>query len=303
MAAIALQRVKLSQLRILVAVAAQRNFSAAALQLEISQSAVSHAIAQLESELGINLLTRGRQGAVLTPVGEQVLSRAQQILQLLDEIGEVANREKGLQGGTVRVASFRSVSTHLLPLAIAAFRQDYPNVEVAIAEHDNFMGIEQALRRGHADLGFTYLPTSPEFLAWEILRDQYVALLPPGPDPIANPVSWEILAQYPLIVSRHANTWYPGIEEYIRNAPMRLKIGYEVSADSTVVGMVGQGLGAAIMPCLAIAPLPTEVRVCQLPIPFERAIGASVLAEGLQAPAVYAFLETLQRVERPTMPF
>jgi len=301
MTGINLQRVKLSQLRALAAVADCRNFSEAALQLDISQSAVSHAIAQLEAELGVCLLARGRQGAVPTPVGEQVIARAQQILLLLAEIGDVANREKGLDGGTVRIASFRSVSTHLLPLAIADFRQRYPSVRVAIAEHENFSSIERALRHGQADLGFTYLPTSRDFLAWEILRDEYVALLPPSSQPPPEPMTWETLAQYSLIVSRHGNAWYAGIEEYIQSAPVRLNIAYEVSEDSTVVGMVVQGLGAAIMPCLAAAPLPGGIRVCRLPVPFERVIGAVMLADALQTPAVYAFLETLQQVKRPTV--
>ncbi len=301
MATINLQRVKLSQLRALVAVADCHNFSEAALQLEISQSAVSHAIAQLEDELGVCLLARGRHGAVATPVGEETIARARQILQLLAGIGEVANREKGLQGGTVRVASFRSVSTHLLPLAIANFRQRYPGVNIAIAEHENFSSIERALRNGQADLGFTYLPTSPDFLAWEILRDDYLALLSPDSQSLPDPISWEDLASASLIVSRHGNSWYSGIEEYIENAPVPLKIAYEVSEDSTVVGMVMQGLGAAIMPRLAAAPLPPNIQVRQLPVPFERIIGAIVLADAFQTPATYAFLEALQRLERPAV--
>jgi hypothetical protein len=64
-------RIKLSQLRALVAVAECGNFSEAALHLEVSQSAVSHAIATLEDELGVVLFTRGRHGATLTPIGER----------------------------------------------------------------------------------------------------------------------------------------------------------------------------------------------------------------------------------------
>ncbi len=62
-------QVKLSQLKIVVAVAEQKNFGEAALDLGISQSAVSHAIAALEDSLGVILFSRGRHGATLTPVG------------------------------------------------------------------------------------------------------------------------------------------------------------------------------------------------------------------------------------------
>ena len=86
-----LEAVKLSQLRALIAIAQCGNFSEAALQIGISQSAVSHAIASLETELGVVLLSRGRHGATLTPVGERVLIHAQSMLDLLELIGREAN--------------------------------------------------------------------------------------------------------------------------------------------------------------------------------------------------------------------
>lgn len=67
---------KISQLRALVAVAEHGNFTSAALDLGLSQSTVSHAIATLEEELGVVLLFRGRHGAILTPIGEQVIQEA-----------------------------------------------------------------------------------------------------------------------------------------------------------------------------------------------------------------------------------
>ena len=112
-------KLKISQLRILVAVAEYKNFSEAALYLNISQSAVSHAVATLEDHLGIMLFYRGRNGANLTSVGKQLVNPAKQILDLLQEIATEANRGKGLEGGNVRLVSFRSAATHILPASIA----------------------------------------------------------------------------------------------------------------------------------------------------------------------------------------
>lgn len=150
-------RIKLSQLRALVAVVEYSNFSEAALHLELSQSAVSHAIATLEEELGVLLLSRGRHGAHLTPVGERVTNHARSVLQLLEAMVKEANLEKGLHGGSVRLASFRSVATHLLPAMIAQFRSHFPKIAVTIIEHFDYVGVEQALREGRADIGFTYV--------------------------------------------------------------------------------------------------------------------------------------------------
>ncbi|MBE9126519.1 MULTISPECIES: LysR family transcriptional regulator [unclassified Coleofasciculus] len=287
-------KLKISQLRALVAVANHENFSEAALQLQLSQSAISHAIASLEEELGVVLLSRGRHGAHLTPVGERVLVQARQVLQLLDGIVKEANREKGLHGGQVRIATFRSVATHILPGVIARFINSLPDIAVTITEHSDYVGVEQALREGRADIGFIYLPASTEFETWEILRDEYVVLLPPNTQFSNDGLTWEQLAIYPLIFPPASNACHTRIHGHLRVSGHPLKAAYEVNEDSTIVSMVMQGLGAAILPRLAAEPLPKEIKVCSLPVPLERIIGAAIRTDTFQTPAVFAFLDALR---------
>ncbi|MEL6249662.1 MAG: LysR family transcriptional regulator, partial [Cyanobacteria bacterium J06627_15] len=199
MAEINANRIKLSQLRALVAIATYGTFSDAALQLDLSQSAISHAIATLEDELGVILLNRGRQGAVLTPVGSEILTEAKHVLGTLETITQKAQLAKGLRSGQVRVAGFRSVATHFLPPAIQQFRQQYPGITITINEFSHFHRVEDALRQGRADIGFSYLPTSDDFDTWELLHDDYIVLLPPGETKAPKQLTWEQLAQYPLI--------------------------------------------------------------------------------------------------------
>jgi DNA-binding transcriptional LysR family regulator len=288
-------KLKISQLRALIAVADHNNFSEAALHLELSQSAVSHAIANLEEELGVVLLSRGRHGAHPTPVGERVIAKARQVLQLLEGIVQEANREKGLQGGQVRVAAFRSVATHILPSVIARFRHQFPGITVSITEFFDFAGVEQSLREGYADIGFTYLPSGDEFETWELMRDDYIALLPPNSGLRNAKINWEQLAAYPLIVPS-TNSCSLRIRNHLRRSEYPLKIAYEVREDSTIVSMVQQGLGAAILPRLAAEPLPSGIQVCSLPIPLERIIGTAMLKEALHTPAVYAFLDAVRNI-------
>jgi DNA-binding transcriptional LysR family regulator len=294
--------IKLSQLRALVAIADHGNFSEAALYLEVSQSAVSHAIATLESELGVILLSRGRHGANLTPVGKQITHYARQVMQMLEQISKEANLAKGLEGGQVRLASFRSVATHILPGVIAQFHQDYPAIAITITEHQDFTGVEQALREGLADLGFTYLPASNEFETWELLRDEYIVLVSPKLDPFDTPLTWERLSSYPLIL--HPETESCGGMAYRHCAKFGqpLKPTYVVSEDSTIVSMVMQGLGATILPRLAAEPLPLGVKTYSLPVPLERIIGVAMLAEALHPPGVFAFLDTLKHSALCTIP-
>ncbi|MEO0540225.1 MAG: LysR family transcriptional regulator [Cyanobacteria bacterium P01_A01_bin.105] len=289
-------RIKLSQLRALVAISTYGTFSDAALQLDLSQSAISHAIATLEEELGVVLLNRGRQGAVLTPVGSEILLEAKQVLETLETITQKAQLAKGLRSGQVRVAGFRSVATHFLPPAIEQFRKQYPGITISISEFNHFARAEEALRQGRADIGFSYLPASDEFDAWKLLHDQYVILLPPSETHLPPQLTWEQIAQYPLIQPPTGDGCREIVEQCLKRHRQPVDFAYEVREDSTVVSMVRRGLGAAIMARLAAAPIPDEVVVADLPVPLERVIGVLLLKEALHPPAVFAFLETLKAV-------
>ncbi|MEO0537167.1 MAG: LysR family transcriptional regulator [Cyanobacteria bacterium P01_A01_bin.123] len=291
-----LGKLKLSQLRALVAIAECGNFSSAALQLDVTQSTISHAIATLEDELGVVLLTRGRHGAHLTPVGARVTTKAVQILDLLEGMAKDAQQAKGLQGGTVRIAAFRSVATNLLPSAIARLHSRYPNVNVTITELDELQQFKQVLLQGQADICVTELLDGDEFDRLLILEDEYIALLPPQVGLRDAQLHLEDLEAHPLISSSH-NSCFARIERQINKLQEQqhpIEIAYRIRHDSSMVSMVSQGLGIAILPKLAASPVPSNVQVCRLPFKLSRPIGASLLKEGLHTPAVYAFLDALR---------
>lgn len=289
-------QMKLSQLRILVAVAEQENFSEAALRLEMSQSAVSHAIAALEDHLGVILVSRGRQGARLTPVGERIVDQAREILRRVDEIAREAGLARGLTGGQVRIASFRSVATHILPTVITEFHRQFPAIAVSLTEQDDYPQVEQALREGRADIGFTLLPASGDLETWEVFRDEFIVLMPPAfraPSQRSLPLEWDELATQPLIMPP-ANYMMQAVYSHARRYGYQLKVVYEVETDATIVNLVAQGMGATVLPRLAAEPIPAEVQVYSLPVPLDRVIGVAVIAEAMHPPAVYAFLELLR---------
>jgi DNA-binding transcriptional LysR family regulator len=275
MSAIDPYKLKISQLRILVAVANYQNFSEAALHLEISQSAVSHAIATLETELGVILFNRGRNGADLTPVGEQLILPAKQILELLQKIATEANRAKGLKGGNVRLVAFRSAATHILPALIAQFRRQFPLIKVSVTDIEENFEIKNILRSGQGDIGIIDVPCSEEFETWEIYRDEYVVLLPRSLKLSQTQLTWEQLAKYPLIISAN-NSCSLKIRQSLQRSPQPVNIAYEMKQDSAMASMAMQGLGAAILPQLAAEPVSEQLQIYSLPVPLERIIKAAV---------------------------
>ncbi len=295
MSAINPYKLKISQLRTLVAVAAYSNFSEAALHLEISQSAVSHAIAALEAELGVILFHRGRNGADLTPVGKQLVVLAKQILDLLQKMATEANRTKGLKGGNVRLVAFRSAATHILPALIAQFRRQFPDITVNVIDVEEHLEIESILRSRQADIGIVDLPCSEEFETWEIFRDEYVVLLPESQELNQTQLTWKQLATYPLILSANQSCSME-IRKHLQGSTEPIHIAHQMKQDSTMISMTMQGLGAAIMPRLAAEPVPEAIKVYSLPIPLQRIIRVAVMKDILHTPAVFAFLDALKNL-------
>jgi DNA-binding transcriptional LysR family regulator len=313
---------KLSQLQILAAIAQSQNFSEAALNLGMSQSAVSHAIAALESELGVSLVSRGRYGARLTPVGERIVGHAQQLLQLSKTIQQEANLAKGLQGGMLRIAAFRSVATHVLPDIVAQFRQQYPAIGLQIIEYNDCTGVEEDLYQERVDIGFISSPTThrlptheqlastepaldpalknffshaiQDFETWELLRDEYIALFPPSFDGGGATLSWQQLTHYPLIMAMDEDSCDRHVYAHCSTFDVSLQAAYHFSADSTIVSMVARGVGVTIIPSLAAEPIPQGVKIYSLPQPLYRIIWVAMLANKLQTPPVFAFLDIVK---------
>ncbi|MEO0886628.1 MAG: LysR family transcriptional regulator substrate-binding protein, partial [Cyanobacteria bacterium J06648_10] len=123
----------------------------------------------------------------------------------------------------------------------------------------------------------------------------YVALLPKAKAPkTKGPLSWAELTEFPLILPLPDDGCRYNVDQYLLRHGQSVQPAYEVKEDSTVVSMVRRGLGATIIAKLAAEPIPSDVAVRELPAPLQRVIGVITLAEALQTPPVFAFLDTLK---------
>ena len=168
----------LSQLEIFSAVAACRGFTAAAMQLGISQSGVSHAIESLEQEFGVSLLRRGKYPE-LTDVGARLLRQAQAMLGLAESMRQEASDARGMKRGTLRIGSFGpTASLRLLPPVLEKYRAAFPGIEIHVDEGPDGE-VAQWIADYRVDVGFVTLPND-RFETFALMRDQLVALLPQG---------------------------------------------------------------------------------------------------------------------------
>lgn len=275
--------VKLGQLKILVAVAEHGSFSAAAAALDCTQSRISHAIAALEKTLGARLLTRSHNGTVPTDIGQRALAQARQMLVLERGLLALAT-DGGASAGHVRIACFRSVGTHLLPHALEALARDYPGIQVDIddgcAERDD---VTQAVRQGRADIGIAHLPAGDDFIARPWLHDAYVFVAPAGLA-ITAPASWRQFDALPLIELDCSGA--AAILARCRGAGLRAEAVRRLANDSSILALVGRGMGYSILPRLAAFPAPHEVRLFDLPLETKRHLALIALPNTMRSKAV-----------------
>jgi DNA-binding transcriptional LysR family regulator len=291
---------KLKQLEMLVAVSDCGGFGSAAAQLGCTQSRISHAISELESLLGTSLLRRSRVGCVPTESGSRVLVKARQILAIADTIDAAVS---GLEAvaGRVRIACFRSVSTHLLPDALNSLAIAHPHIRVDV--DDSFEKREDlvaAIEGGRADLGIAQLPVGPRLETRPYVSDSYV-LVAPAAFQLRAPVGWEQLRVHPYIqldCSGALAAW-----NRFRSMGFDVEPSRTLATDSGVLAMVKQGSGFSILPQLAVFPVPAGVETFALPVaaPRQFALVCSPDARSDKAVGIVGRLigssETVERTE------
>jgi DNA-binding transcriptional LysR family regulator len=271
-----MHKIKLNQLELLVAVADAGGFGAAAAELGCTQSRISHAIAELEDVLGNRVLSRSRTGCIPTDAGHRVISKARQILSLTNSIVAVAEDNAAVIG-RVRIACFRSVSTHLLPHALSALAAEFPGIRVDI--DDTWQEREEVARAvmdGRADIGIAHLPAPKELVATSFVSDSWVLAAPVSLD-LTAPVSWQQFAHLPYIQLDCSGAL--GVLEQCRAAGFTAELSRTLATDTTIAAMIRHGVGYSILPRLAIFPAPDGVKIVDLPISAKRMFALVVLPE------------------------
>lgn len=189
--------------RLLVAVADAGNISRAAEYVGITQSGASQAITQLESTLGFQVFTRERRHICVTALGEQVIEHARAMLVQLDAIYDLADESHGLSGGLIRLASFPSVISKILPSLLREFQRRHPSIKLVTLEGTD-EEVEDWLATGTVELGVVLNPT-PDRAAVILGRDAWVAVLPAshqlGRRASERGVTLEELAAQPFILA------------------------------------------------------------------------------------------------------
>ncbi|WP_055712453.1 LysR family transcriptional regulator [Streptomyces torulosus] len=288
-------------LRVLRAVAATGSFSAAGRELGCTQPAVSQQMKALESSVGTPLLVRGGREMRLTQAGEALVRHAAGILAGLTAAEEEVAAIAGLRAGRVRLVSFPSGSSTLVPTALAALRAAHPGTRVSLEEAEPPRSVE-LLREGDCDIALAFrYEGAANAEEWEdlvvrpLLTDRLVGLVPQG-HRLARTRSIGIgeLAGEPWIAG--CPRCRGQLVRVCESAGFTPRIDFATDDYPAVVGLVGAGLGVAVLPELAIESVrPKGVRMITVEPVVHREIVALTLPDLAQVPTVAATLDQLTK--------
>jgi DNA-binding transcriptional LysR family regulator len=289
------------RMRVLREVATQGSFSAAAESLSYTQSAVSQQIAALEREAGTKLVERSARGIRLTDAGEALVRHTEAVLANLAEAEAELEALAGVRGGRVRLASFPSAGSAIVPQAIANFRSRHPAVELNLIEAEPQESLPR-LRAGELEIALTYTPSlySEESLAGfdseDILDDPFYLVLPSG-HPLASKPRLRLkdLASEPWVTGTDACPCTGQVQWACTSSGFEPHVAFESDDFATVQGLVAAGVGVALVPDLGFATARDDIVVRELygSDRLSRTVQAATLP-GYRSPATQAMLDVLR---------
>jgi DNA-binding transcriptional LysR family regulator len=246
--------VGLRQLRVFLAVAKHGSFSRAAEEVAVSQSAVSLAIQQLETELGVRLLDRTTRQVRMTSIGQSLAATGSRLVAELDttlkELRDIGEQHRG----RVVMACVPSVAGGLMPKCVEYCAEKWPEVSFAI-EDIAARDVVAKVQRGDIEFGLSGGEIDASELHIEsLMRDPFL-LVCRHDDALAEgkAVSWTKLSERRLVMLNNTSGSRQQIVDTLANLGVRPEIFLELAQPSSVLAMVEANLGVAVVPSL-VAP-------------------------------------------------
>jgi DNA-binding transcriptional LysR family regulator len=286
---------ELRQLRYLVALAEERNFTRAAASEHIAQPALSQQIRRLEAELGLALVERTTRRVSLTDAGELLMVRARRILAELEAAETELQALRGMYTGHVTIGAMHTMGPVDLSLALALFHERHPHVDFTVREQSS-EEMAEMLRVDELDLAFLSVTERVESHGLglhQLVSEELVAVLPRqhrlGK---RRQVRMAELAEDSFISFRDGSRLRELLVGAGRDAGFAPRVTLESNESERVRRLVARGLGVAVLPRSDAVGPGAEVCVASLVAPTLRRDITLAWREGRRhAPAAAEFLE------------
>jgi LysR family hydrogen peroxide-inducible transcriptional activator len=244
--------ITLKQLRYFEALARTGHFGRAAEVSAISQPALSMQIKELEAGLGSALFDRGARAVRLTSFGEEFAARAREILRLVDELEDAARIGRDQMAGRLRLGVIPTVAPYLLPRVIGEVTRAYPALELQLRETIT-PKLLQDLGEGRLDCAIVALPVSEPSLVEVPLFSEEFVLVRPLADAGKPVPSAETLREMRLLLLEEGHCFRDQALSFCNHQSVQPRELMDGSSLTTLVQMVGAGIGVTLIPEMAVA--------------------------------------------------
>jgi LysR family hydrogen peroxide-inducible transcriptional activator len=253
--------VELRHLETLLAIADEGSFTAAADALNTVQSNVSEQVRQLEEELGVPVLVRGRRGAEPTEFGAVVLERTRRIERELEAMRADLSMIQGLEAGHARLGVVGTASRWLVPSLVADLRTRAPGVRLRVNEGASERLFSEVLE-GELAQAIVTEPVIDRRLSLEhLLSEANVGIVATDVELPPDPVPLEALAAMPLVLPPERNPLRMEVETVAAAQGLPLHVAVEIEGIRLIGDLVAAGTYASILPETAIPPELHNVRI------------------------------------------
>jgi len=287
---------ELHQLRYFCAVADTGSFSRAAEHSHVAQPSLSQQILKLEAELGARLFDRLGRSVRLTDAGKTFLPRARSVLRELQAARGDISEGKDSVSGQINVGVIPTVAPYFLPPVLAGFSKHFPDAAVSIVEDITPVLLER-LRAGALDLAILALPVrGHEFESLPLLTEPLFAALPKKHKLARRAtISLRDLRKEPFLLLRDGHCFRENAVAACDRARVSPQVVFESGQFSSLLGLVGAGMGVSLVPAMAVTRAPHLKFVRIADAEATRTIGALTLRGRSLSRAHHAFLSTLRR--------
>lgn len=272
-------------------------FTKAGDELGMTQSAVSHAIHALEVDLGFILINRSRGRIMLTREGQMLIDYVYALVAAEDRLLNQINSIKQIETGTIRIGSFTSASSRLLPNILSAFDKAFPEVQVEIIE-DGYDALKRALEEGIVDVTFLESQyVEPQHYVLPYFKDEIIAIVPSQYN-LSQQEDFDIsmIECYPFIMpDNDADTF---LHRLFDRYHVRPHLKYKVLLMSTVFSMVEKGLGMSVVPESTLNKTLYDFDIFPLKDPVQRQINIVAMKSSLSSPLISAFFHIVQSLQQ-----
>ncbi|OOR90920.1 LysR family transcriptional regulator [Moraxella caviae] len=259
--------ITLRQLEFALAVAKHKHFKRAAEECNISQSALSLGIAELEKQLDTQIFERNNKQVLITPIGEELLERAQRVFSEIHDLTTRAHSHQIPLAYPMTIGIIPTVAPYLLPMVLPALKSAYPNFELSVVEKQTERLIDQ-VRYGHIDTAIIALPYPVEGLhVFEFWAEDFFAIFPQGDEHAQlTHITSDELTRANLLLLGEGHCLTDQVLSVCAMNKGEIRSGFSDASLNTIIQMALASMGTTLVPQMALSQIMSSQPVKAVPL-------------------------------------